>query len=281
MSAFNPSPGDRFLSLHRKGDPVIMPNPWDVGTARLFAGLGFEAIATSSAAHAFTLGRRDGTVSWSERLDHARTMVSATSLPVNADLENGKGHDPDTVAVGIAEAAETGMAGCSIEDHSGDPRAPIYDSGLAVERIAAACEARDRLGRTFVLTARAENFLWGRQDLDDTIARLRAFELAGADVLYAPGLPSLAAIRTVCSALSKPVNVLAGIPADPPFTRDQLAEAGVARISLGSQLSKLVYGTLIDAARAMRQDGSFAFVEKAAPSSLIEGYISNPAPADE
>ena len=265
--------GDTFLALHRRGDPVIMPNPWDVGTAKLFAGLGFAALATSSAAHAFTLGVGDGGTSWADKLAHARMIAEATPLPVNADLEKGKGDTPQSVAESIAEAAETGIAGCSIEDHTGDPDRPIHDFDLAVERIAAACEARDRLGRTFVLTARAENYLWSRPDLDDTIRRLQAFEKAGADVLYAPALPDLDAIRTVCSSVTKPVNVLAGIPNDPPFTRTELAEAGVARISLGSQLSKLVYGTLIEAGREMREEGTFTFTRRGVPSSTIEAFF--------
>lgn len=250
-----------------------MPNPWDIGTAKLFAALGFSALATSSAAHAFTLGMPDGGTSWTEKLEHARTIAAATPLPVNADLEMGKGDDPQTVAAGIAEAAGTGIAGCSIEDHTGDPARPIYDFGLAVERIAAACETRDRLEHTLVITARAENFLWARPDLDDTIRRLQAFEKAGADVLYAPALPDLDAIRTVCEAVSRPVNVLAGIPDDPAFTRSQLAEAGVARISLGSQLSKLVYATLVEAGREMLENGTFGFTSRGISSSRIEDFF--------
>jgi 2-methylisocitrate lyase-like PEP mutase family enzyme len=270
-----PDPAAAFLALHRRGDPFVMPNPWDIGTARLFAGLGFEALATSSAAHAFTLGLRDGAALWEHKLDHARLIAGATGLPVNADLENGKGHDPSDVAEGIKQAADTGIAGCSIEDHTGDAARPIYDFGQAVERIAAAAEARDALGRAFVLTARAENYLWDRADLDDTIRRLKAFEAAGADVLYAPALPSLDAIRTVCAELKRPVNVLAGIPNDPPFTRSELADAGVARISLGSQLSKLVFGALITAGREMREKGTFSFVRAAAPVSLIERFFAD------
>lgn len=265
--------GEIFLKLHRPGNPVIMPNPWDIGTAKVLAGLGFKALATSSAAHAFTLGLRDGETTWDARLEHARMIVEATPLPVNADLENGKGDRPEDAAETIVEAAATGVAGCSIEDHTGRPDDPIYGFEQAVERIAAAAEARDRLGRTFVLTARAENYLWGRPDLDDTLRRLKAFEKAGADVLYAPALPSLEAIRTVCAELQKPVNVLAGIPNNPPFTRAELAEAGVARISLGSQLSKRIFGALIEAGREMLEGGSFEFVRKGAPSSQIEGLF--------
>jgi 2-methylisocitrate lyase-like PEP mutase family enzyme len=237
-----------FCALHRRAGAFVMPNPWDVGTARILAGLGFEALATTSAGFAFTLGRRDaeGAITRDEALAHARTIVDATPLPVSADLENGFGEAPETVAETIRRAAAAGLVGGSIEDATGDPQRPIYDLAQAVERIAAAAGAARALAWPFTLTARAENYLHGRPDLDDTVRRLQAFEAAGADVLYAPGLRDLDSIRTVCTAVARPVNVIMGL-AGAPFSVDQLAAAGVRRISLGSALSRAALGAFLEA----------------------------------
>lgn len=247
-----------FRDLHVPGRPFIIPNPWDLGSLRILEAAGFKALATTSAGHAFSLGRREGQVTREEVLAHCRMLAGATSLPVSADLEKGFGDSPESAAETIRAAAETGLAGASIEDHTGDKHAPIYDASLAAERIAAAVEAARALPRDFVLTARAENHLWGRHDLDDTIARLQAFEAAGADVLYAPGLRDIETIRTVCSALSKPFNAIMGL-GGVTLTVAELAEAGVARISVGSALARLAYGHVVRAAREMAEAGSFGF----------------------
>ena len=261
-----------FRALHERPGAFVIPNPWDVGTARILAGLGFEALATTSAGMAFALGRRDGAVSRDDALAHARTIVGATALPVSADLENGFGDAPETVAETIRLAAGTGLVGGSIEDATGDPDRPIYDRSLAVERIAAAVEAARALPFPFTLTARAENFLHGRPDLDDTIGRLQAFEAAGADVLYAPGLRDLGMIRTVCAAVGRPVNVIMGL-AGAPFSVDDLAAAGVRRISLGSALSRAALGTFLRAAREIKERGTFTFADGAASFAEIEPFM--------
>jgi 2-methylisocitrate lyase-like PEP mutase family enzyme len=258
-----------FRDLHHRAGPFIIPNPWDVGSAKILASMGFEALATTSAGFAFSCGLKEGAVTPSAVLDHCRAIVEATTLPVSADLEKGFGDAPEAVALTIRQAAETGLAGASIEDFSGDPRRPIFDLDLAVERIAAAAEAAAALDRDFVLTARAENFLHGRPDLDDTIRRLQAFDAAGADVLYAPGLRDLDQIRTICEATSKPVNVIMGLPGV-TFDVAQLAAVGVKRISVGSALARLAYGGLIRAAQEMRQAGTFGFAESAAGFEEIE-----------
>jgi 2-methylisocitrate lyase-like PEP mutase family enzyme len=265
-----------FRALHERPGAFVIPNPWDVGTARILAGLGFEALATTSAGMAFALGRHDGAVSRDDALAHARTIVGATALPVSADLENGFGAAPETVAETIRLAAETGLVGGSIEDATGDPDNPIYDRSLAVERIAAAAEAARALAFPFTLTARAENFLHGRPDLDDTIARLQAFESAGADVLYAPGLRDLGMIRTLCAAVGKPVNVIMGL-AGAPFSVDDLAAAGVRRISVGSALSRAALGTFLRAAREIKERGTFTFAEGAALFADIEAFMQGRA----
>ncbi len=261
-----------FYALHARPCAFIIPNPWDVGTARLLAAAGFEALATTSAGLAFTLGRRDGAVSREETLANARAIAGATPLPVSADLENGFGPDPETVAETIRLAASVGLVGGSIEDATGDGDAPIYDLSLAIERIAAAVEAARALQFPFVLTARAENFLHGRPDLDDTIRRLQAFEKAGADVLYAPGLPSIAAIREVCSAVSRPVNVVAGL-SGPTFTLQQLGDAGVKRVSVGSALSRVALGAFMRGAREMKEAGSFVYAREAIPYTEINALM--------
>ncbi len=264
-----------FRALHEREGVFVMPNPWDVGTARILAALGFEALATTSAGLAFTLGRRDGegALSREDALAHAAGIVGATSLPVSADLENGFGDAPETAAETIRLAADAGLVGASIEDASGDPNRPIYDAALAAERIAAAAEAARALPFPFTLTARAENFLYGRPDLDDTIRRLQAFEAAGADVLYAPGLRDLAAIRTVCVAVGRPVNVIMGL-SGAAFSVDQLAAAGVRRISVGSAFARAAFGAFLRAAREVREHGTFGFADDAASFAEIHGFMA-------
>ena len=254
----------------------IIPNPWDAGSARILAGLGFEALATTSAGFAFSLGRRDGTVTRDEALEHCRVIASATDLPVAADLENCFGDDPETVAETIRLAGATGIVGASVEDATGDEARPIYDHGLAVERVAAAAEAARALPFPFTLTARCENFLHGRRDLDDTLLRLRAYAEVGAEVLYAPGLHTLDAIRQVCAALApRPVNVLAGIKGL-NFSFAELQAAGARRISLGGAIARAALGALIAAGREMKDRGTFSFVDTAAPTAEVGSFMSGP-----
>jgi len=252
---------ERFLALHRPGNPLLLPNPWDQGSAKLLAALGFQALATTSSGFAATLGRPDGSVSRDEALAHAAAIVAATELPVSADLENCFADDPGGVARTVALAAETGLAGCSVEDYTGDDDAPVYDIGLAAERIAAAAEAaRSGPGR-LVLTARAENYLYGRPDLADTITRLQAYQAAGADVLYAPGLTSVADIRQVVTAVDRPVNVLA-ISGAPPVS--ELAAAGVSRVSVGGAFAFAALGALAGAATELRDKGTYGYLASSA-----------------
>ena len=265
--------GATFRALHQEPGAFIIPNPWDIGTARILAGLGFRALATTSAGMAFALGMPEGRVSRDDTLRHCRAIVGATPLPVSADLEKGFGDSPDSVAETIRTAAEIGLAGCSIEDYSGQRDKPIFEFGLAVERIAAAAQARNALPTDFVLTARCENFLWGRPSIDDTIRRLQAFEHAGADVLYAPGLHDLGTIRAVCAALTKPVNVVMGMPGT-TFGMTELAEAGVKRISVGSALARLAFGSVVHAAREMQSAGTFNFSQGAMGFSELEAFFS-------
>ncbi|HLI12865.1 MAG TPA: isocitrate lyase/phosphoenolpyruvate mutase family protein [Alphaproteobacteria bacterium] len=262
-----------FRALHASGIFVI-PNPWDVGTARILASLGFAALATTSAGYAFSIGRRDGAITRDDALAHARAIVGASDLPVSADLENCFGDAPETVAETIRLAAATGLVGGSVEDATGDPDRPIYEHALAVERVAAAVAAARALPFSFTLTARAENFLHGRRDLDDTIRRLQAFAAAGADVLYAPGLPDLDAVRKVCAAVApKPVNVLAnGRVAD--FTVASLAEAGVRRISVGSALACAAFGAFLRGAREIQATGGFTFGAEAASYAEVNGFMA-------
>jgi 2-methylisocitrate lyase-like PEP mutase family enzyme len=231
-----------------------------VGSARILAGLGFQALATSSAASAAAVGRRDGRLTRDEALAHARLIVEATDLPVSADLEKGFGDVPETVAETIRLAAEVGVVGCAIEDSTGNPESPLYDTELAVERIAAAVEAARALPFPFMLTARAHNLLYANPSLEETIRRLQAFEKAGADVLFAPGLPDLAAVKAVCAAVSKPVNFMVGIKGK-SFSVAELAAAGVKRISLATSLYRAAMTGLLDAAREVK-DGSFGFVDE-------------------
>lgn len=264
-----------FRALHQRQRGFVIPNPWDAGTARVLAALGYEALATTSAGLAFTLGRRDGErlVTRDEALDNAATIVSATNLPVSADLENGFGDAPEAVAETILLSAKTGIIGASIEDATGDRRSAIYDFGHAVERIAAVAQAAHSLPFLFCLTARAENFSSGRPDLDDTIRRLQAYAQAGADVLYAPGLPSLEAIRLVCAAIDKPVNVVMGL-SGPWYSVDALVDAGVKRISLGSALSRAALGGLLKAAREVQENGTFSFVDETPAFAEISAYMT-------
>jgi 2-methylisocitrate lyase-like PEP mutase family enzyme len=251
-----------FRALHQREDAFVIPNPWDVGSARILASMGFEALATTSAGMAFALGRQEGTVSRADTLEHCRTIVDATALPVSADLERGFGDSADSVAETILAAAQTGLAGGSIEDYSGDPGNPIYEFDLAVERIAAAVEASRSLAQDFVVTARCENFLWGRRDLDDTIKRLQAFSKAGADVLYAPGLPDMDSVRRVCAEVDKPINIVMGLSST-GFTVAELAAAGVKRISVGASFARAAYGAFVNAATEVINDGSFAYADSA------------------
>ncbi|MBX6331745.1 MAG: isocitrate lyase/phosphoenolpyruvate mutase family protein [Gemmatimonadaceae bacterium] len=255
--------GVRFQALHARPGAFIIPNPWDAGTARLLAGFGFEALTTTSAGLAFSLGRRDGAVSRDAVLANAKAIVDATDVPVAADLENGYGHAPEAAAETIRLAAEVaGLVGGSIEDATGDPQKPIYDFQHAVERVAAAAEAAHALPFPFMFVARAENFLHGRLDLDDTIRRLQAFEAAGADVLYAPGLTTAEQIRTVCAAVRKPVNVLMGLRGA-PFSVSELAEMGVRRVSVGGALTRIALTAVVRAATEMRERGTFHFADDA------------------
>jgi 2-methylisocitrate lyase-like PEP mutase family enzyme len=257
-----------FRTLHEQPGAFVMANAWDMGSAMLLAGLGFPAIATSSAAFANTLGRQDGKITRDEALAHAKALVAAVAVPVSADLENGFGHAPGDVAETIRLAVQTGLAGGSIEDHTGDASKPIYDFEAAVERVTAAVAAVKSLGTPFVLTARCENFLHGHPDLEDTIKRLQAFERAGADVLFAPGLPDLKAVRTVCSSLSKPVNFMVGIPGR-SFSVPELQEAGVRRISLATSLHRAALSGAYDAAREVLDKGTFEFLNGlASPKEL-------------
>ncbi|WP_430682248.1 isocitrate lyase/PEP mutase family protein [Mesorhizobium australafricanum] len=267
------SKGATFRKLHEEPGAFIIPNPWDAGTARILAAMGFRALATTSAGMAFSLGLAEGQVSKEDTMDHCRAIVAATPLPVSADLEKGFGDSPESAAETIQAAADIGLAGCSLEDHTGRRDDPIYDFTLAVERIEAAAQAGRALSQDFVLTARCENFLWGRPDLDDTIRRLQAFERAGADVLYAPGLHDLGLIRTVCGAVTKPVNIVMGMPGA-TFGLAELAEAGVKRISVGSALARLAFGSFVRAAREMRSEGTFRFSQEAMGFAELEGFFT-------
>jgi 2-methylisocitrate lyase-like PEP mutase family enzyme len=261
----------RFRALHYRDRAFVIPNPWDVGTARLLARLGFEALATTSAGYAFSRGRRDYGIGRDEMLAHVRELVAAVDLPVSADLENGFGDDPATVAETIRLAGATGLAGGSIEDSTGDVSDPFYERSLAAERVRAAAEASRALPGPFVLTARAENFLWRRNDLADTIARLQAYQEAGADVLYAPGLPDRDAIASVVRSVDRPVNVLMGTGL--PLDVAALSALGVRRISVGSVLSRAALGAFLRAAIEMRDEGTFHFGEQAVPYAELSRYF--------
>lgn len=262
-----------FKALHERPGVFVIPNPWDAGTARILTALDFEALATTSAGFAFSIGRRDSVagVTRDEILENARSIVEATHLPVSADLEDGFGGAPETCAETIEMAAAVGLVGGSIEDATGDPENPIFEFGHAVERVAAACEAASHL--PFLVTARAENFLHGRPDLDDTVRRLQAFEKAGADVVYAPGLPGIEAIRTVCEAVGKPVNVVMGL-GGAALTVQELQAAGVKRISVGGSFARAALGAFVRAAREVKENGSFGYAADAIPDAEASGYMA-------
>lgn len=268
----------RFEALHARPGAFVIPNPWDAGTARILSQLGFEALTSTSAGLAFSLGRPDGLglLSRDETLANARAIVDATDLPVAADLENGFGHSPEAVAETIRLAAEVaGLVGASIEDASGDPAHPIYSFSHAVERVAAAAEAARHLPFPFKLVGRAENFLFGRPDLDDTISRLKAYSAVGADVLYAPGLVRAEEIRTLCEAVDKPVNVVMGLN-DCRLSVAELATLGVRRISVGSALSRAALGAFERAAREIRDSGTFDFAVDALPFDSLNEIMRKP-----
>ncbi len=263
---------ERFRALHEREGVFVIPNPWDIGSARLLAGLGFEALATTSAGFANSLGRLDGQVMLSELLEHCRALCAASELPVSADLENCFADDPEKAAGTILLAAQAGLVGGSIEDYTGNASNTIYDFELAVERVHAAVEAARSLEVPFTLTARAENLLHDRHDLDDTIRRLQAFEAAGADVLYAPGLTTLDEVRLVTGALSKPVNVLA--PLLKGVTVAQLADAGVKRISVGGAMARAAITALIRAGREILDQGSFGWASDLASGADVGKLLS-------
>jgi 2-methylisocitrate lyase-like PEP mutase family enzyme len=252
---------DRFLARHRAPGALLIPNPWDAGSAKVLASLGFEALATTSSGFAATYGRLDGNVSRQEAIEHSAAIVSATELPVSADLENGFADDPAAVAETIGQALGAGLAGCSVEDFSGQEQAPIYELALARERIVAAAQTAHAGPVHLVLTARAENYLHGRPDLADTISRLQAYQEAGADVLYAPGLSDIDDIRRVVSEVDLPVNVLAR-PGAP--TVAELAAVGVSRVSVGGAFAFNAIGALVEAASELRDHGTYAYAERSA-----------------
>ncbi|TRW97903.1 isocitrate lyase/phosphoenolpyruvate mutase family protein [Paracoccus sp. M683] len=264
---------ESFRALHQGATAFVMPNPWDAGSARLLASLGFAALGTTSAGYAFSRGRRDSFAGLSrdEILTNAAEIVAATSLPVSADLEDGFGRAPETCALTMQLACDAGLVGGSIEDATGQAAAPIHDFALAVDRVAAAAEATR--GRPILLTARADNFICGRPDLADTIRRLQAFSEAGADVLYAPGLPDLDAIRTVCREVGKPVNVVMGLAASTHSLRD-LADAGVRRVSVGGSFARAALGAVMRAATEVLSTGTFTYAEAAIPDATIAALMS-------
>jgi 2-methylisocitrate lyase-like PEP mutase family enzyme len=258
--------------LHQAPGAFLVANAWDAGSARILAGLGFQALATSSGAQAATLGRRDGKVSRDEALAHCKAIVDATDLPVSADLEKCFGDAPSVAAETIRLAAGIGLVGGSIEDATGDASKPLYDLGQATERVAAAVQAARTAKVPFMLTARAEGFLRGNTNLDDAIKRLQAYEKAGADVLMAPGLPDLASVRTVCAALSKPFNFMAGIKGK-SFSVAELEAAGVKRISLATSLYRMAMTGLVDAAREVKDKGTFGYIDRSMPTPELNGFM--------
>jgi len=262
---------ERFLSLHHHDTPLLLPNAWDAGTAKLFAFLGFAATATTSGGHAATLGRLDGGVTLDEILEHATALASATDIPLNVDFENGFADDPEGVAVNVSRMAATGAAGVSVEDFNRRPDDPIYDIAAAAARIEAAAEAAHGSGARLVLTARAENYLHGKPDLADTIARLQAYQTAGADVLYAPGMQNLDDIRSLVGAVDRPVNVLA-LPNTAPVA--ELGDAGVRRISVGGGFNRVALGATVEAAREFLEQGTYGFWSVAAAAAPVRDAFS-------
>jgi 2-methylisocitrate lyase-like PEP mutase family enzyme len=264
---------EAFKALHERKGIFVIPNPWNAGTAKILTALGFEALATTSAGYAFAAGREDSTASLTRAgvLENAREIVDATHLPVSADLQDGFGPSPEFCAETIRLASTVGLVGGSIEDATGDPNAPIYDFQLAVERVAAAAEAAQT--HQFLLTARAENFLHDRPNLEDTIKRLHAFAEAGADVLYAPGLPNLKAIREVCTSISKPVNVLMGLQGA-TFSLEELAATGVKRVSVGGSFARAALGAFVRAAREVKDKGTFSYAKDAISHTEMTAYMT-------
>jgi 2-methylisocitrate lyase-like PEP mutase family enzyme len=265
--------GRAFRALHAGADAFIIPNPWDIGTARLLERLGFEALATTSAGYAFSVGQQDNTIGRDEMMAHVSAIVSATRLPVSADLENGFGDAPETVGETVRRAAAAGLVGCSIEDLSGRADGRLYELAHASDRVRAAAEVAHALPFPFTLTARAENYLAGRPDLDDTIRRLQAFQAAGADVLYAPGLMAADDIAAVVRAVDRPVNVVMGLQGA-SLGLTALSALGVKRVSVGSALSRAALGAFLRAAREMREHGTFAFADEAVSYRDISGMFS-------
>lgn len=261
-----------FTALHKQPGAFVLPNAWDAGSARLLTSLGFEALATTSAGYAFSKGRRDSfaALSRQEILENASEIVQATDLPVSADLENGFGPEPAACAETVRQAIAAGLVGGTIEDATGDPTKPIYDFGLAVERISASVEAAR--GQPFVLTARAENWLWDRHDLDDTILRLQAFCKAGAGVVYAPGLPDIEEIRTLCAEVPCPVNVVMGLQGT-LYSVQELRDAGVRRISVGGSFARAAWGAVHRAASEVLKNGSFHYAQDALPGKMIDALM--------
>jgi len=258
----------RFRELHDGPDAFVIPNPWDIGSAKILAGLGFKALATSSAAAAACIGRKDGELTRDEALAHARAIVNATQLPVSADLEKGFGDSPNTVAETVRLAAEAGLVGCTIEDATRDSKRPLYDFDLAVERISAAAQAAHALPFPFMLTARAHHLMFEPDNLEETIRRLQAFEEAGADVLFAPGLPDLDAVRAVCTSVSKPVNFMVGIKGK-SFSISELTACGVKRISLATSLYRAAMTGFLDALQEITNDGQFTFLDRSATTAEL------------
>lgn len=269
---------ERFKALHRDGHAFVIPNPWDAGSARILANMGFAALATTSAGYAFSVGKKDSfaALGREEVLANAAAIVAATELPVSADLQNGFAAEPEACAETVRMASHVGLVGGSIEDATGDPAQPIFPLDAAVDRVRAAADAARDL--PFLLTARAENYLWGRPDLDDTITRLQAFAEAGADVLYAPGLPDLDAIRTVCQAVDKPVNVVMGLQG-PAYSVQELSDAGVSRISVGGSFARAALGALMRAADEVLNLGTFTYAGDAAPGQVVSRLMSDAGPA--
>jgi 2-methylisocitrate lyase-like PEP mutase family enzyme len=266
--------GQLFRDLHYRDSAFVIPNPWDIGSARLLASTGFEALATTSVGYANSIGRQDHGVTRDEMIAHAATLAAATELPVSADLENGFGHDPGTVAETIRMAAAAGLAGCSIEDSTNRDDDPIYSFEHSVDRIRAAAEQVRNLPFPFMLTARSENYLHGRKDLADTINRLQAFQEAGADVLYAPGITDVKEVATLISSVDRPVNVLAGMQGT-HFDVNELSRIGAKRISVGGALTRVAFAALLGAAREMKEHGTFSFVNGPITSREIAALISS------
>lgn len=263
-----------FRALHERPGAFIIPNPWDAGTAKLLVALGFEALATTSLGLANMLGRPDSRVTRAEVVDNCRMIAQATDLPVNVDLENGFAHEPALAAEAIRLAAGAGAVGGSIEDYTGDPANPIYEFDLAVARVHAAAQVARSLPVPFLLTARAENLIHGKNDMADTVRRLQAYETAGADVLYAPGLRNLNDVREVVRAVTRPVNVVTGW-LDPDITLVQLGAAGAKRISVGGALSRLALATFVKAAQTMREQGSFAWMREMTGITELRNMLSS------